>query len=85
LRWSDGIEDQDFMIEWYRTRCLYICRNKVASDFRVTSDLENNFKDVVLKVDLKVTIIQYQMQKKSFHGYFIGWYNRSLFRKAATP
>ncbi|MDN3666797.1 glycoside hydrolase family 2 TIM barrel-domain containing protein [Algibacter miyuki] len=58
LRWSDAsyMEDQDFWrlsgIE--RDVYLYASDKVTLRDFRVTSDLENNFQDGVFKVALKV-------------------------------
>ncbi|QXP66356.1 glycoside hydrolase family 2 TIM barrel-domain containing protein [Polaribacter sp. AHE13PA] len=58
LRWSDAsyMEDQDFWRLSGIERDVYVyAANKVTlRDFRVTSDLENDFKDGVFKVDLKV-------------------------------
>ncbi|MCG1035820.1 glycoside hydrolase family 2 TIM barrel-domain containing protein [Polaribacter sargassicola] len=58
LRWSDAsyMEDQDFWRLSGIERDVYVyATDKVTlRDFRVTSDLENNFKDGVFKVDLKV-------------------------------
>ncbi|MDN3618142.1 glycoside hydrolase family 2 TIM barrel-domain containing protein [Polaribacter undariae] len=58
LRWSDAsyMEDQDFWRLSGIERDVYVyAANKVTlRDFRVTSDLENNFKDGIFKVDLKV-------------------------------
>ncbi|WP_372756109.1 glycoside hydrolase family 2 TIM barrel-domain containing protein [Mariniflexile sp.] len=58
LRWSDAsyMEDQDFWRLSGIERDVYVyATNKVTlRDFRVTSDLENNFKDGIFKVDLKL-------------------------------
>jgi len=58
LRWSDAsyMEDQDFWRLSGIERDVYLyASNKVTlRDFRVTSDLENNFQDGVFNVDLKV-------------------------------
>jgi len=58
LRWSDAsyMEDQDFWRLSGIERDVYVyAADKVTlRDFRVTSDLENDFKDGVLKLDLKV-------------------------------
>ncbi len=58
LRWSDGsyMEDQDFWrlsgIE--RDVYLYAANKVTLRDFRVTSDLQNNYTDGVFKVALQV-------------------------------
>ncbi|MEQ8478339.1 glycoside hydrolase family 2 TIM barrel-domain containing protein [Fulvivirga sp.] len=58
MRWSDAsyIEDQDFWRLSGIERDVYVyATNKVTlRDFRVTSDLENDFKDGVFKVSLKI-------------------------------
>ena len=58
FRWSDAsyMEDQDFWRLSGIERDVYVyAANKVTlRDFRVTSDLENDFKDGIFKVDLKV-------------------------------
>jgi len=58
LRWSDGsyLEDQDFWRLSGIERDVYIyATNKVTfRDFRVISDLENNYKDGIFKLDLKI-------------------------------
>lgn len=58
MRWSDAsyMEDQDFWRLSGIERDVYIyASNKITlRDFRVTSDLENNYKDGVFKVALKV-------------------------------
>ncbi|MTI38719.1 glycoside hydrolase family 2 TIM barrel-domain containing protein [Fulvivirga lutimaris] len=58
MRWSDAsyIEDQDFWRLSGIERDVYVyAANKVTlRDFRVTSDLENDFKDGVFKVALKI-------------------------------
>ncbi|MEO9572090.1 MAG: glycoside hydrolase family 2 TIM barrel-domain containing protein, partial [Polaribacter sp.] len=58
LRWSDAsyMEDQDFWrlsgIE--RDAYLYVTNKVTVRDFRVISDLENNYKDGVFNASLKV-------------------------------
>ena len=58
LRWSDAsyMEDQDFWrlsgIE--RDAYVYALNKVTVRDFRVTSDLENNYRDGVFKASLKV-------------------------------
>ncbi|MBP0904148.1 glycoside hydrolase family 2 TIM barrel-domain containing protein [Mariniflexile gromovii] len=58
LRWSDAsyMEDQDFWRLSGIERDVYVyATNKVTlRDFRVTSDLENNYTDGIFKLDLKV-------------------------------
>ncbi|BAX78827.1 glycoside hydrolase family 2 TIM barrel-domain containing protein [Labilibaculum antarcticum] len=58
LRWSDAsyMEDQDFWRLSGIERDVYVYATNIVSlrDFRVTSDLENDYKDGVFKVDLKV-------------------------------
>lgn len=58
LRWSDAsyIEDQDFWRLSGIERDVYIYATEKATirDFRVTSDLQNDYNDGVLKVDLKL-------------------------------
>ncbi|ALJ06459.1 hypothetical protein APS56_15540 [Pseudalgibacter alginicilyticus] len=58
LRWSDAsyMEDQDFWRLSGIERDVYVyAANKITlRDFRVTSDLENDYKDGVFKVDLKI-------------------------------
>ncbi|MDO7172346.1 glycoside hydrolase family 2 TIM barrel-domain containing protein [Mariniflexile sp. AS56] len=58
LRWSDAsyMEDQDFWRLSGIERDVYVyAANKVTvRDFRVTSDLENNYKDGVFKASLQV-------------------------------
>lgn len=58
LRWSDAsyMEDQDFWRLSGIERDVYLyAANKISlRDFRVTSDLVNNFNDGVFNVDLKV-------------------------------
>ncbi|MBU3011283.1 DUF4981 domain-containing protein [Polaribacter vadi] len=58
LRWSDAsyMEDQDFWRLSGIERDVYVyATDKVTlRDFRVTSDLQNNYKDGVFKVDVKV-------------------------------
>lgn len=58
LRWSDAsyMEDQDFWrlsgIE--RDAYVYASNKVTVRDFRVTSDLENNYRDGIFKASLKV-------------------------------
>ncbi|MFB9057635.1 sugar-binding domain-containing protein, partial [Mariniflexile ostreae] len=58
MRWSDAsyMEDQDFWrlsgIE--RDVYVYAAEKVTLRDFRVTSDLENDYKDGIFKVDLKI-------------------------------
>lgn len=58
LRWSDAsyMEDQDFWRLSGIERDVYVyASNKITlRDFRVISDLENDYKDGVFKLDLKV-------------------------------
>ncbi|WP_298238995.1 glycoside hydrolase family 2 TIM barrel-domain containing protein [uncultured Algibacter sp.] len=58
MRWSDAsyMEDQDFWRLSGIERDVYVyASNKVTlRDFRVTSDLENNFKDGIFKAALKI-------------------------------
>ena len=77
LRWSDAsyMEDQDF---WRLTgieRDVYLyASNKITlRDFRVISDLENNYKDGVFKTTLKVdnntnTVLEKEVVIKLFDG-----------------
>ncbi|WP_139956505.1 glycoside hydrolase family 2 TIM barrel-domain containing protein [Flavicella sediminum] len=59
LRWSDAsyMEDQDFWRLSGIERDVYVyAADKVTlRDFRVTADLENNYKDGVFKANLKLT------------------------------
>tara|TARA_R110002049_G_scaffold263116_1_gene439265 strand:- start:28862 stop:32008 length:3147 start_codon:yes stop_codon:yes gene_type:complete len=58
MRWSDAsyMEDQDFWRLSGIERDVYVYASKKITlrDFRVTSDLENDYKDGIFKLDLKV-------------------------------
>lgn len=59
FRWCDGtyLEDQDmWRMSGVGRNCYLYARNKTVrlSDIRITPDLVNNYKDGILKVDLKV-------------------------------
>ena len=58
MRWSDAsyMEDQDFWRLSGIERDVYVYASEKVTlrDFRVVSDLENDYKDGILKLDLKV-------------------------------
>ena len=77
LRWSDAsyMEDQDFwrLSGVERDIYIYAAKKVTIRDFRVTSDLKNNYKDGVFKADLKIDnhtdkIIEKAVKIKLFDG-----------------
>lgn len=83
LRWSDAsyLEDQDFWRISGIERDVYLhARNKISiKDFRVISDLENNYEDGVFKVDFILDNFTRKAQKTNL---FIKlFYNKKLIYK----